>query len=225
MRNIGSTTMSIRHPRRAFTLVELLVVIAIIGVLVALLLPAVQAAREAARRTACTNNVKQIGLGLHLRYGAQKQFPPGFVARYTESQFEAPKKSRKGPDAATWIAFILPYIEQLGLQNAIDWELPHFNWPPGPGRNAGHNVLHLTIPLFQCPSGIQPEPCRSVVEHQTFSRGNYVGNNGVGPMREWGSGPGPSHQNFTQTAVFRGTWCPMQLLFSFASNWTSKCPA
>ena len=177
----------ISNVRTGFTLVELLVVIAIIGVLVALLLPAVQAAREAARRTSCTNNLKQIGLGLQLRYSAHQQFPPGMSTDGGGTASRGPTV----PMSASWVAFVLPYVEQLGLENAIDWSLYHFNWPPGPGNNAGHNVLHLSIPLFQCPSDIQPEPARwGDVEHQTYARGNYVGNNGVGPMREWHWGPG-----------------------------------
>src|SRR5215218_3758559 len=88
--------------RRAFTLIELLVVIAIIGVLVGLLLPAVQQSREAARRTECSNHLKQIGLGIHNFEDSQQTLP----------------SSRLGPQHATWFVQILPYIEQGNLYNA-----------------------------------------------------------------------------------------------------------
>jgi len=101
-----------RSRRRGFTLVELLVVIAIIGVLVALLLPAVQAAREAARRASCSNNLKQIGLGLHLYHDVHRTFPPGGV------------EFRLGSDTSkrqlAWSVFLLPYIEQLNLYEQLD---------------------------------------------------------------------------------------------------------
>ena len=96
-----------RHNPRGFTLIELLVVIAIIGVLIALLLPAVQAAREAARRAQCANNLKQIGLALHNYHDAHGVLPPGYVYQ---------------PGYATggfgWASMILPYMEQTPLFNA-----------------------------------------------------------------------------------------------------------
>ena len=92
-----------------FTLVELLVVIAIIGTLVGLLLPAVQRAREAARRMSCSGNLKQIGLALHTFADAQQCFPPGNYKGYSSYQF-------------SWIAGILPYIEASDTYDKLDWK-------------------------------------------------------------------------------------------------------
>jgi prepilin-type N-terminal cleavage/methylation domain-containing protein len=97
---------SIHRARRGFTLVELLVVIAIIGVLVALLLPAIQAAREAARRSSCGNNLKQIGLGLQNYHDARKTFPYANV--YTSSGGTTSLVANQGPN---WVIGILPFIE------------------------------------------------------------------------------------------------------------------
>jgi prepilin-type N-terminal cleavage/methylation domain-containing protein len=98
--------MNIRRPsgHRGFTLVELLVVIAIIGVLIALLLPAVQSAREAARRSQCTNNLKQIGLAIHTFHDSKKTLPPAWIDR----------------SFATWAVLILPYLEQQNLYSQCD---------------------------------------------------------------------------------------------------------
>src|SRR5512140_1930533 len=92
--------------RHAFTLVELLVVIAIIGVLVALLLPAVQQAREAARRVHCTNNLRQIGIGLHNYLDANKVFPPACVLRLNQVG-----------DSYSVHARLLPYVEEASLRS------------------------------------------------------------------------------------------------------------
>ena len=106
--------------RRAFTLVELLVVIAIIGILVALLLPAVQSAREAARRTSCQNNLKQIGIALQNYHDASSgAFPPGIVFDL------GPTGIPQRPDASwyyrpNWIINLLPYIEEQGLYDSFD---------------------------------------------------------------------------------------------------------
>lgn len=113
-----------RPQRRAFTLVELLVVIAIIGILVALLLPAIQAAREAARRSQCTNNLKQLGVALHNYHDSFNQFPPaGFDygwASDTAANYEAdtPNKRVKNHSA---LAVLLPYLEQQSIYDQFDF--------------------------------------------------------------------------------------------------------
>lgn len=94
-----------------FTLVELMVVLAIIGLLVALILPAVQQAREAARRTQCNNHLKQIGLALHNYHDLHNTFPPGFTGG-----FEAHKDDKRWG----WGVFILPHLDQAPLYNALD---------------------------------------------------------------------------------------------------------
>ncbi len=132
--------MSIQKGRKSnftgFTLVELLVVIAIIGVLVGLLLPAVQSAREAARRMQCSNNLKQIGLALHNYESAYKMFPAGRTASFSISTHAA----------------ILPFIEQPGTAELVDYKVA---W------NHANNVAatKTPVPAFNCPSDSQlPNP-------------------------------------------------------------------
>lgn len=108
-------------PRRAFTLVELLVVIAIIGILIALLLPAVQAAREAARRTQCTNNLKQIGLALHTYHDTHKAFPYSYS---NNALVGINWGDCTNAMAHSWMQHILPFVEQAGLYNQIKFNAP-----------------------------------------------------------------------------------------------------
>ncbi|MBI2824007.1 MAG: DUF1559 domain-containing protein [Planctomycetia bacterium] len=123
--------------RRAFTLVELLVVIAIIGLLVALLLPAVQAAREAARRTQCANNLKQVGLALLNYHNDHQSLPPGYISNFT------PAGDDSGPGWG-WAAMLLPQLEQPAMHAAIDFRLP-IEHPA--------NIVRLkTVPTMRCPS-------------------------------------------------------------------------
>ena len=170
--------------RKAFTLVELLVVIAIIGILVALLLPAVQAAREAARRTQCNNNLKQIGLGMqnyHDTY-AQKSFPMGVVPRAILSQHLGPNEVQVGRATGfwTWGVYILPFCEQENLhQSLAPGEILFPFAPSGRGEST-------PIDFYQCPSDSHPDISeRGYVVSSQFSVSNYVGNAGTHLVPRW----------------------------------------
>jgi len=128
--------------RGGFTLVELLVVIAIIGVLVALLLPAVQAAREAARRMQCTNNLKQLGLALHNFHDVNKVFPASDIELPT-----SPSVSHKWK--ASWVPYILPYVEQQAI-----FQLYRFDrhWADAATNDHASGPTKQNIKSFLCPS-------------------------------------------------------------------------
>jgi len=128
-----------RRPSHAFTLVELLVVIAIIGILIALLLPAVQAAREAARRMQCTNNLAQLGLALQNYEAAHEVLPPGVV--------DSAGPIFNGPDGyhMSWIVQILPFMEQGVAHKHIDFAY-------GAYSKKNRQVAEIEISLLRCPS-------------------------------------------------------------------------
>ena len=131
---IRSRTTKSQEP--GFTLVELLVVIAIIGVLVALLLPAVQAAREAARRMSCANNLRQISLALQNYHAAMKQFPGGNNASGGNNS------ANKGPN---FFSRMLPYMEGTSIESQVDYS-KRYNEVPN------LQLLQLEVPMFACPS-------------------------------------------------------------------------
>jgi prepilin-type N-terminal cleavage/methylation domain-containing protein/prepilin-type processing-associated H-X9-DG protein len=124
-----------QHQQRGVTLIELLVVIAIIGLLVSLLLPGIQAAREAARRVQCHNNMRQIGVGLALYANAAGAFPIGCIGGRT------PADQR----SLSWNVQLLPYLEQQSIHDRFD-----FGVSATPAANKA--IAATTIPLFLCPS-------------------------------------------------------------------------
>ncbi len=161
--------------RKAFTLVELLVVIAIIGMLIALLLPAVQAAREAARRMSCTNNMKQIGLSLHMYHDTFKTLPAGWQG-YDPSNGQP---HWFGLPGWAWSASILPYMEQTAVHD----NLIHFDHAIADPVN--DEVRVAGIPIFRCPTDIGeptfnlqgggPAVGAGVTFPITIATGNYIG--------------------------------------------------
>jgi prepilin-type N-terminal cleavage/methylation domain-containing protein len=144
--------------RRGFTLVELLVVIAIIGILVALLLPAIQAAREAARRSQCSNNVKQITLGLQNYHDTYQTFPPGVIWGPGSPNFTRPYHH-------TWNVMILPFIEQAALYDSVDKNLPIW----------GQAIVSTPVGTLRCPSDAGR---RNVSETANIAVTNYPGAEG-----------------------------------------------
>ena len=128
--------------KKGFTLVELLVVIAIIGILIGMLLPAVQMVREAARRTACMNNMRQIGLGLMNYESSLEEFPPGWIS----DDIDVPI----GESGWGWSASILPFMEAQNLRDRLDFNVPiddptHEEW------------IKTELPFYLCPSDPAPK--------------------------------------------------------------------
>src|SRR5438270_12620774 len=141
--------------RRGFTLIELLVVIAIIAVLIALLVPAVQKVREAAARSQCQNNLKQIGLGLHNYHGTHKKLPVGYVNCCW----------------GTWQTALLPFVEQDALWKLYK-DFGNINGERYGGVNNAPNVTRFRIPNYTCPSDMPNAPTGSITSH------NYMANAG-----------------------------------------------
>jgi prepilin-type N-terminal cleavage/methylation domain-containing protein/prepilin-type processing-associated H-X9-DG protein len=177
-----------------FTLIELLVVIAIIGVLIALLLPAVQSAREAARRIQCTNNLKQIGIALHNYHQSHGTFPPGYCSYYRlDGGDPGVADDDVGPGWA-WGSMILPQLEQPAVYHAIN-----FNLTMTFAANTTAQTIRFTS--FLCPSD-DPEPLVPVRDQTntttlyTVASGNYVGLYGTGEIGEApGAGSGMFFRN------------------------------
>ncbi|MDA8041454.1 MAG: DUF1559 domain-containing protein, partial [Pirellulales bacterium] len=129
---------------RGFTLIELLVVIAIIGVLVGLLLPAVQQAREAARRASCSNNMRQHGLAMHNYENAHKYFP---AACYTVDSATAPTKGNPAGKETSWTAFVLTNLEQ----GNVNYDFTKHWW-----ETENRAAATIQPSVFKCPSALPP---------------------------------------------------------------------
>jgi prepilin-type N-terminal cleavage/methylation domain-containing protein len=177
-----------------FTLVELLVVIAIIGVLVALLLPAVQSAREAARRMSCSNNLKQIGLALHNYHDVIRVFPPGNIT-------EGPCCST--PSFIIWTISILPYLEGTNLANRYDYNQPN--------EHPNNAFLRTErVPVYECPADIhrgkQYQPASGPGSGLMYRTGSYRGMGGVG----WQFQGEPLYRRQWDSSDILSTDCPRQ---------------
>ena len=183
---ISPSARRVSRASRGFTLVELLVVIAIIGVLVALLLPAIQAAREAARRSQCLSNLKQLSLGLINYETANKSFPPAF--EFTKTADPASLAAAQiGPN---WAVRLLPYIEQQSVYNLLNHSVPVTGvWtgkaPPQLAHALNAPVRMAQLDVFLCPTDSYnrvPMQMSSAETAPQWARGNYGANAGNGPL-------------------------------------------
>jgi len=196
--------MKTKTSPRGFTLVELLVVIAIIGVLVALLLPAVQAAREAARRMQCGNNMKQIGLALHNYHDAFNSFPYGALGEGTAFVFRLPN----------WRISILPFMEQGNIYDQLDFGANFVG-----NSYAGNPILKgLVIDTYRCPSSAAPvngDELPGSPNNDNPQNGqliDYVGISGATPQGTDFQTTKCSNGNYGGTICNNGTLIPNETL-------------
>lgn len=182
--------------RTGFTLIELLVVIAIIAILIALLLPAVQQAREAARRAQCKNNMRQIGLALHLYHDTAQVFPPGWLGVTNGVQ------DPEGENGFSWGTLILSNLDQGPLYNQFDFRLP---MDAAPNRD----LLQTRLQVFRCPS----DPAQQTYPMEdrngtaiTMATANYAGVFGTVELHGCENDPGDAPVNTQGQCISDGAF-------------------
>ena len=187
----------IRPRLGGFTLIELLVVIAIIGVLIALLLPAVQSAREAARRAQCTNNLKQIGLALNNYESALGSYPMGCLdqVRFNGNCNGSDPYDPSFPKLFSWQLYILPYVEQNAASNSVNFDMNYL-------FRAQFTSFKTTYAAFICPSDEPAEPTPAGYIGTTQS--SYAGMAGMTELVWWGFGGDPAAPNANRCGDFDG---------------------
>lgn len=193
--------------RRAMTLIELLVVIAIIGILMGLLLPAVQMARESARRTTCSNNIRQLSLGLHMHHDMHRALPPVLTTGTSGATYSTQHN---------WITYTLPYIEKSSVWNMVKFPSRPINDPYYTTSNVDNSALgnavdlnnlpasQMWIETFICPSdpmGYARQPESVGARAPT----NYVGNQGNSANFLVGNGVFYRNSNIPMGTIVDGT--------------------
>jgi len=202
------STRGRRSGRRGFTLIELLVVIAIIAILIGLLLPAIQKIREAANRMKCSNNLKQLGLGIHNYHDTNGKLPPGGV--WINQDWNQERGS--------WLVYILPFIEQDNMYRRINIENQH-SWTAWEQWNANR---YKAPGIYVCPSDADNDGYYSNYVGSVGSQCS-VGNCGRNPHQTycnqptWGIAPSPDHGNDWNPPGIRGMFNRLGAELRFAS--------
>jgi prepilin-type N-terminal cleavage/methylation domain-containing protein/prepilin-type processing-associated H-X9-DG protein len=194
-----------QRPPRGFTLIELLVVIAIVGVLVALLLPAAQAARESARRIQCTNNLKQIGVAIQSFHDTSKYYPSAYQSQPGGAMGAADPDTGDAGPGWTFLVQIMPFLELENVRESLDLKSP--SWSP---TNA--EAVQRSIPGYCCPSVSDASITYEVKDAggtvlAVFSRAHYVAC--AGRLNVWDN-PAANLTPFADGVLFRNSRIRMQ---------------